>query len=216
AAFWGECKGSGSRPYQVRIDRQDLACKCSCPSRKFPCKHSLALLFLQVQHTASFTAGEPPEWVSEWLTSRQQRAVRKEEKKEQAEAKAADPQAAAKREAARNQKMTAGLDFLEQWMHDLIRHGLAQISAQQLPFAGIAARMVDAQLPGIAARLNNLTTHFTTAEVWPSSLCKELGQLQLIIDAWRQQQMLSPAQLSDLHAALGIPPDKHDVTDGLT
>ncbi|EFE7138360.1 SWIM zinc finger family protein [Escherichia coli] len=215
-AFWGECKGSGSRPYQVRIDRQDLACKCSCPSRKFPCKHSLALLLLQVQHTASFTAGEPPEWVSEWLTSRQQRAVRKEEKKEQAEAKAADPQAAAKREAARNQKMTAGLDFLEQWMHDLIRHGLAQISAQQLPFAGIAARMVDAQLPGIAARLNNLITLFTTAEVWPSSLCKELGQLQLIIDAWRQQQMLSPAQLSDLYAALGIPPDKHDVTDGLT
>lgn len=203
-AFWGECKGSGSRPYQVRVDRQDLACKCSCPSRKFPCKHSLALLLLQVQQTASFTAGEPPEWVSEWLTSRQQRAVRKEEKKEQAEAKAADPQAAAKREAARNQKMTAGLDFLEQWMHDLIRHGLAQISAQQLPFAGIAAR------------LNNLTTLFTTAETWPSSLCRELGQLQFITDAFRQQQALTPTQLSDLHAALGITPDKNDVAAGET
>lgn len=215
-AFWGECKGSGSRPYQVRIDRQDLACKCTCPSRKFPCKHSLALLLLQVQQTTSFTAGEPPEWVSEWLTSRQQRTVRKEEKKEQAEAKAADPQAAAKREAARNQKMTAGLDFLEQWMLDLIRHGLAQISAQQLPFAGIAARMVDAQLPGIAARLNNLTTLFTTAETWPSSLCRGLGQLQLITDAFRHQQALTPAQLSDLHAALGITADKNDVAVGET
>ena len=45
-AVWGECKGSGSKPYQVEADLSGPVFKCTCPSRKFPCKHSLALLLL--------------------------------------------------------------------------------------------------------------------------------------------------------------------------
>jgi uncharacterized Zn finger protein len=51
-ALWGECKGS--RRYQTRVDLSDLAARCSCPSRKLPCKHTLGLLFLAA-------AGEVPE-----------------------------------------------------------------------------------------------------------------------------------------------------------
>lgn len=36
AHAWGECKGSGAKPYQVSVDLADLATACSCPSRKFP------------------------------------------------------------------------------------------------------------------------------------------------------------------------------------
>jgi len=36
-ALWGECQGSGSKPYQTQIDIINIAFKCSCPSRKFPC-----------------------------------------------------------------------------------------------------------------------------------------------------------------------------------
>src|SRR5689334_9093872 len=46
---WWLCKGSGSRPYQTVVDIADAAgpaYKCSCPSRKFPCKHALGLLLL--------------------------------------------------------------------------------------------------------------------------------------------------------------------------
>ena len=42
-ALWGDCQGSGSKPYKTIIDLQNLAFKCSCPSRKFPCKHGLGL-----------------------------------------------------------------------------------------------------------------------------------------------------------------------------
>lgn len=42
--LWGRCKGSGKNPYQVTIDLSAPAYTCSCPSRKFPCKHALALL----------------------------------------------------------------------------------------------------------------------------------------------------------------------------
>ena len=44
AASWGECKGSAV--YQVRVALDDLAARCSCPSREFPCNHSLGLLLL--------------------------------------------------------------------------------------------------------------------------------------------------------------------------
>ncbi|QTR06202.1 SWIM zinc finger family protein, partial [Saccharothrix algeriensis] len=35
--------GRGRTPYRVCVDLADRATKCSCPSRKFPCKHALAL-----------------------------------------------------------------------------------------------------------------------------------------------------------------------------
>ena len=45
-AVWGLCRGSGSTPYQTQVDLSGPAFKCSCPSRKVPCKHALALLLV--------------------------------------------------------------------------------------------------------------------------------------------------------------------------
>ena len=65
AAIWGECQGSAL--YQVRVDRADLAAKCTCPSRKLPCKHTLGLLMLAAASPESFADPDAPAWVSEWL-----------------------------------------------------------------------------------------------------------------------------------------------------
>src|SRR5438876_1189186 len=46
---WGLVQGSGKTPYQVAIDLQGPAFKCSCPSRKIPCKHVLGLLLRWAQ-----------------------------------------------------------------------------------------------------------------------------------------------------------------------
>ena len=43
-ALWGECKGSAL--YQISVESGEPAFKCTCPSRKVPCKHVLALLLL--------------------------------------------------------------------------------------------------------------------------------------------------------------------------
>ena len=154
AVVWGECKGSGAKPYQVEVELSGPTFKCSCPSRKFPCKHALALLLLRLAHEASFSRGEAPDWVKEWLDSRQKRAARQEEKKEKGQP--ADPAAAARREASRLRRMAAGLDDLERWMCDIVRHGLDQLENDSRWAEETAARMVDAQLPGIAARLRSL------------------------------------------------------------
>lgn len=41
--IWGECQGSRAKPYQVRAALQDIGYRCTCPSRKQPCKHTLGL-----------------------------------------------------------------------------------------------------------------------------------------------------------------------------
>ena len=66
--LWGECRGSAL--YQVRADLSDLAVKCSCPSRKHPCKHAIGLLFLSLEATPSETS--LPVWVTDWLARRRQ------------------------------------------------------------------------------------------------------------------------------------------------
>ena len=115
--------------------------------RDSPCKHGLALMLLWTQHTARFTQGiELPAWVAEWLASRQKRAEKQEQKvKAAAETPEApaDPQAAAKREAVRQQRMNAGIDELERWLADHVRHGLAPLPAQPKVWGEIAARMVE-------------------------------------------------------------------------
>ena len=78
-ALWGHCQGSGKTPYQTVIDTQDLAFKCSCPSRKFPCKHGLGLLLLYAARPELFGAADEPEWISEWLAKRDQKAEKKED-----------------------------------------------------------------------------------------------------------------------------------------
>ena len=73
--YWGECKGSAL--YQVRVARADLAAKCTCPSRKVPCKHTLGLLVLAATMPSALIATQPPEWVMEWLLRRGENAARK-------------------------------------------------------------------------------------------------------------------------------------------
>ena len=52
--IWGACAGSGANPYRVMADLSDLGSKCTCPSRKFPCKHALALMWMRADDSLTF------------------------------------------------------------------------------------------------------------------------------------------------------------------
>jgi len=52
--WWGECQGSGANPYRTVVDSGVVGYKCTCPSRKFPCKHSLALMWIAAQSPGDF------------------------------------------------------------------------------------------------------------------------------------------------------------------
>lgn len=216
-AIWGECQGSGSKPYQVQVDKAGPAFRCSCPSRKFPCKHGLALLLLLAQNPANFKTAEPPAWVSEWLASRQQRAEKQEQKRVEAaenRSAAADPQAAARRENTRLQRMAGGLEELERWLADRLRQGLAQLPAQPGIWDEMATRMVDAQLPGLAYRLRRIGGQVDQGEHWPARVLGGLGQLRLLIEAYRRLDTLPPPVQQDVRTALGLTTERDAVLAG--
>src|SRR4051812_37760094 len=56
--LFGECQGSGKEPYRCSCDffRADQPTyRCSCPSRQFPCKHCVGLLYAYAANPGAFT-----------------------------------------------------------------------------------------------------------------------------------------------------------------
>ncbi len=200
-ATWGECRGSGKNPYRTQIDLTEPAFRCSCPSRKFPCKHALALFLLLTGQPESFSETNPPDWVREWLEKRAQTSQKKQEKQK---AVLADPEAQAKRVQKREDKIQAGLVDLDLWLRDLMRQGLATAQNQSYSFWDQpAARMVDAQAPALARRLREMASLPHRGVDWPSQLLAELGQLHLLIQGYQRQETLPSEVVAELRSQLG-------------
>lgn len=207
AAVWGECQGSGSKPYQTKVDLSEMAWSCSCPSRKLPCKHTLGLLLLLQSQPQAFTQTTPPPWVEEWLASRAKRAEKRVKKQEEpldpaAEAKRAAAQA--KKASARQANIAAGLAALDTWLRDLMRQGLASVQGKPLSFwEAPAKRLNDAQAPGAAGMLRRLAATATRTDE-AGRLLAGLGRLWLLVEAYQRIDSLSPATQADIRAALGL------------
>lgn len=219
AALWGECQGSGKNPYRTQVDLTEPAFKCSCPSRKFPCKHGLGLYLLLDASPALFISGDIPAWVSDWLQSRQSRQEKKAEKaaaepEASAEAAASAAAQARKREEKREEKVDAGIRELQTWLHDLAREGLASVRSRGQGFwEAIAARMVDAQAAPLARRLRR-----AGGMLYQSSLphaeqvvAHELASLYLLAQAWQRIGDLPPALQADVRTLLGWTLGQEDV-----
>lgn len=208
-ALWGECQGSAKEPYRTQIDLSGPAFRCSCPSRKFPCKHGLGLMLLAAEQPALIAEQEPPAWVSEWLATRQRSAQRKGERQEAEADDAPEAQqrraaAQARSVAARERKVAAGIAELEQWLFDQIRTGLAELPLRAPAiFDTAAARMVDAQAPGLARQLRRMSGLPSGGPGWQSRLLERMARLHLLLRAARRLDELPPESQADVRAALG-------------
>ncbi|TWV56900.1 SWIM zinc finger family protein [Streptomyces misionensis] len=206
-AVWGLCKGSGSRPYQTVVDLGGPAYKCSCPSRKFPCKHALGLLLLWAGDDGSVPAGaEPPDWAGQWLAGRRGRAEEKRAEAGGGAPAAADPEAARRRAERRAERVTAGATELERRLADLLRGGLA--SAEQAGYGlweETAARMVDAQAPGLAARVRELGAIPGSGAGWPVRLLEECALLHLLDQGWLRRDRLPEPLAATVRSRIGLP-----------
>ena len=210
-AVWGHCQGSGSKPYQTRIDFSEPAFKCSCPSHKFPCKHGLALFILYAEETDAFTEQQQaPAWVQEWLDSRTERKTKQAEKK--ANAKPVDAAAQAKRQQQREAKVSRGVEELGLWLQDLVRGGFAELPEKPYKFwDDMRARMIDAQAPGLANWVSQLANAALSGPQWADRLSKSVGQLHLLLQAYQRIDQC-PAQLqADIRALVGWPVNKDEV-----
>ena len=193
-ALWGECRGSAATPYRTVVDLAGPAHRCSCPSRKFPCKHVLALLLLWVEGAVKEDPGGLPGWAASWLTARPARTS-DAQPKQTAEPK--DPKTAAKRAEQREARVATGLAELDRWLCDQIRQGLA--ASQKSGYGhwdDIAARMVDAQAPGLAERMRALASVPHSGAGWDGRLLEEYALLRLLAVAYRRRAEL-PAPLRE-------------------
>lgn len=212
-AIWGECSGSGSKPYQVIIDLSGPSFKCSCPSRKFPCKHGLALFLLRLSEEAAFQQGNPPTWVAEWMSARKERAEKQAAKAESPKpAAAANPEVAAKREARRLDTMQEGARDLQRWLADLVKNGLADLPSRPSKFwHDTAARMVDAQSPGLAYGVRLLDATVSSGEGWPQRTLVQMGRLHLLGEALGRVNTLPEPLQQEVRSACGWTADKDEV-----
>jgi SWIM zinc finger len=208
---WGLCQGSGSQPYQTCVDLTEPAYRCSCPSRKFPCKHTLAMLL----RWASDAVPEAPAplWVREWQASRADRVSRAVARKEAARNGGEGTGRAAGTAATlrRAERVAAGLDELDRWLADQLRGGLAGVS--RLGYShwdAMAARLVDAQAPGAARLVRNLADHAGD----PERLLAELGLLRLLAAGFSRLDSLPPELAATLRLRVGIPVAAEEVLAG--
>jgi hypothetical protein len=207
ALLWGECSGSGANPYRVTADLRDLGSKCTCPSRKFPCKHVLGLLWLRAEAIVPFVPADTPDWVSEWLGRRRTGSAARTaadaptgDKDLQAARRAEpeapeDPKAAARREAAAAKRsedteraILDALDALEQWIGDQLRMGLSAFIDDVIARCRrIAARLVDGKAASLAGRIDELPARLLALPTGdrPRGAVVELGKLVMLARAFR-------------------------------
>ncbi|MFC5746494.1 SWIM zinc finger family protein [Actinomadura rugatobispora] len=204
-AVWGECKGSGTSAYRASADLTEPAFRCSCPSRKFPCKHALALLLLWSEGAVG--AGPRPAWVAEWLEQRRERAEKAQVRKEAAAPKAKDPRTAERRE----QRVDGGVAELDQWLRDQVAHGLAQ--AEKAPYKlwdDAARRLVDAQAGGLAGQIRALAA-IPRQPGWPERLLEEYALLRLLVRAHQRRAELPAALRETVRSRIGFTVQQEDV-----
>jgi hypothetical protein len=110
-----------------------------------------------------------------------------------------------RRAGQREARVAVGLAELDRWLCDQVRQGLA--ASQQAGYRhwdDIAARMVDAQAPGVAERLRSLAAVPHSGPGWDGRLLEEYALLRLLATAYREQEKLSPALQATVRSRVGF------------
>lgn len=218
---WGRCAGSRAEPYDAVVDHTQPAYFCSCPSRLTPCKHVIALLLLWVRGhvaqaampagiaglaarlpkpSATPTPSAPPDDTLPGIV---------------APTSATEPAPTSGRDE-RVARMRAGLVELLRWLDDRARGGLSDPSlARYSTWDALAARLVDAQVGGLANRVRRIAGLVGNGADWHRRVTEELGMLWLLANGGLNLGEL-PSDLADSVAlALGWQVRTATVLDGV-
>jgi SWIM zinc finger len=242
-AVWGHYIATSAEPYEVAVDLVGPAFRCTCPSRKIPCKHCLALLLLYAEQRVVPAKRLP--FAQQWMQRRSNHPTTRP--RDDAADDTADPTldptgdgdetAAAEphvtgagtapsgrhadplrdqRRADRAERMRAGLIELDRWLADRVRTGLAAPElADTDTWNRLAARLVDAQCGGLANRVKRVASLVGQHARWHEDVLEEMALLHALARGALRTSML-PEDLGDgVHAATGLTTAKDDVLAGV-
>ncbi|MFS0692504.1 SWIM zinc finger family protein [Streptomyces nitrosporeus] len=203
--LWGRCEDTVGGSWHTVADSVGPAYLCDCPSRTSPCGHALGLLLLGGSGDAVARDRPPPFWAAEWLEARRRGPGGGAGSPKAGGRTVADPEAAARRAERRAERVTGGVMELEQRLADLLRGGLA--AADRPGYAlweETAARMVDAQAPGLASRVRGLEGVTASGPDWPVRLLEECALLHLLDSAWLRREQLPAPLAATVRTRVGL------------
>jgi hypothetical protein len=162
----------------------------------------LALLTLYAESQSDFKDTTCPDWVSEWLDTRDNRKEKKAER--DANPKEVDKKAQAKRQEQRADKVTQGIQDLSRWMQDIAQIGFSELPNKPFSYwEGVASRLVDAQATGLATRVRELGSIAASGKEVMPRLTEAFGQLFLLIEGYSNQQNLPINLQADVRQCIG-------------
>jgi hypothetical protein len=237
--------GTSAEPYECAVDHVEVAFRCSCPSRVVPCKHSLALLLLWARGQVAEAEPPPfaASWLAKRLVSVETPTATEPSTAEPATETAIPVSDVAMPDVAvpdvavpdtgptvlppllpepnktrddRVMRMSAGLAELDRWLDDRLRTGLADPSlASYRTWDGLAARLIDAQVGGLANRVRRLAGLVGAHPDWHSHVLAELGVLHLLATSGRHLSGLPPDLADSVAATIGWQVRQADVLAGV-
>ncbi len=171
--IFGECMGSGKNPYHTSADfsGDTPVFRCSCPSRQFPCKHSLALMFewLAKKH---FTVSDIPDDIAQ----KREKAAKRAEKAALPPEEKKTPKQNKSAAEKKLKKQAEGLELAEQFLNDMFTRGISSVSKPAAAqYRILAKQMGDYYLPEPQAIMNEIVSAAEILSEKPDD--KEIGRI---------------------------------------
>lgn len=166
--LFGECKGSGAEPYRCSVDfitTDNPTFRCSCPSRQFPCKHLLGLMY-------AFTAGKPfsAADIPQDIADKREKAEKREEKKKLAEEPDAtgEPRKRRTNKSALVKKIAAqleGIEHADKLLQGIVQAGLGSVDKKTVQTLGEQVKQLgNYYIPGVQSHFRALLLELNNGE----------------------------------------------------
>lgn len=219
----GQCKGSGKSVYQVSAffeDGKAPVIRCSCPSRQFPCKHGLGLLF-------EIAAGKPFEEtvIPAEILEKQEKLRQREEKRNAQPAETATKGTPRKKSASgqaafrkKLEKQLEGLTLLHETLQRRMKQGLlSNLVDTGEEDAQLTKRLGDSYLAGPQAQFRRFSLSLQAASREKQQTERERFLLQAVrqLEKLRTLVRRGSAYLEEQLAAKNSAPDKNPLYDAL-
>ncbi|MDQ0916933.1 SWIM zinc finger family protein [Paenibacillus sp. V4I5] len=184
--IFGECKGSGKDPYRCSVDvakEGNPVFRCSCPSRQFPCKHNLGLMYAFTSGKTFITAPVPQD-----IADKREKAEKREEKKKEASNPDTPVVKRKTNKSALMKKIAAqleGISIAEKLILQLVQSGLGSLDKKSLKTAEEQAKQLgNYYIPGIQTALREWMLPFREEEdreTVYTNVIEQLTTLQALI-----------------------------------
>lgn len=185
--MFGECQGSGKTPYRCSVDwlnEGSPVFRCTCPSRQFPCKHNLGLMYSYTSGKVFETADIPEDIVEK----RGKAEKREEKKKEQVDSDTPVTKKRKTNKAALVKKIAAqleGINIAEKLMIQLVQSGLGSVDSKVLKTAEEQVKQLgNYYIPGVQIAFRDLTIQLSSdddREKMYTNSMERLSTLQVLI-----------------------------------